>query len=114
MNIEKTTLQDILIFTLNEKRLDANISGLIKGEFTDIVKNQGIKKLVIDLTNVENCDSSGLSSLLVANRLINSVGGELRIVTPSQKILTLIKITQLDKVLRICGNLTSATEELQG
>ncbi len=113
MNTEKNKDNDILIFTLNEKRLDANISGLIKGEFTDIIKNQGVRKLIIDLTNVENCDSSGLSSLLVANRLVQAVAGELIIVTPSQKILTLIKITQLDRVLRICETLSSAKEELQ-
>ena len=34
MNFEIKKIDDITIFKLNEKRLDTNISGLVKGEFT--------------------------------------------------------------------------------
>jgi anti-anti-sigma factor len=113
MNYTTNTIDGISVFTLEENRLDANISGLVKGEFTNLVKEMTIRKMVIDLSSVESCDSSGLSTLLVANRLMGSVGGSLRIVCPSKKILTLIKITQLDKVLKLSNSIDEALSELK-
>lgn len=58
MNFETKLIDDITVFKLNEKRLDTNISGLLKGEFTLLLKVKGINKLIIDLSEVETCDSS--------------------------------------------------------
>ena len=113
MNFETKHINDITVFKLNEKRLDTNISGLLKGEFTLLLKVEGTNKLIIDLGEVESCDSSGLSALLVANRTLNSTNGSIRLVAPSEKVLTLIKITQLDRVLHVCNTVEEAIEELK-
>lgn len=113
MNFETKRIGDITVFKLNEKRLDTNISGLLKGEFTLLLKVEGINKLIIDLSEVETCDSSGLSALLVANRTLNSTNGSIRLVAPSERVLTLIKITQLDRVLNVCDSVEEAIEELK-
>lgn len=112
MNFETKNVNDVIVFKLNENRLDTNISGLVKGEFTILLKNNGVKKLVIDLSEVESCDSSGLSSILVANKLASSAGGSMRLAAPSEKVSSLIKITQLDKVLAVCSTVNEAIEEL--
>jgi anti-anti-sigma factor len=113
MNFETKRIGDITVFKINEKRLDTNISGLLKGEFTLLLKVEGINKLIIDLSEVETCDSSGLSALLVANRTLNTSNGSIRLVAPSEKVLTLIKITQLDRVLHVCDTVEEAIEELK-
>jgi len=113
MNFEVKQEEDITVFKLNEKKLDTSISGLVKAEFTLLIKNEGASKLIIDLSEVESCDSSGLSSLLVANRLISSIEGEIRIVSPSEKVLQLINITQLHRVLLISATLDEAIDELK-
>jgi len=112
MNFEIRQKDGITIFKLNEKKLDTNISGLVKGEFTLLLKNEGINKLIVDLSNVESCDSSGLSAILVASRLVHSANGQMRIAAPSDKVHTLIKITQLDRVLPVCGTVDEAVEQL--
>ena len=113
MNFETKRIDDITVFKLNEKRLDTNISGLLKGEFTLLLKVEGINKLIIDLSEVETCDSSGLSALLVANRTLNTQMEVIRLVAPSEKVLTLIKITQLDRVLHVCDTVEEAIDELK-
>lgn len=113
MNFEIKKIDDITIFKLNENRLDTNISGLVKGEFTMLLKVEEAKKFIIDLSQVESCDSSGLSSILVANRILNSSGGEMRLAAPSEKVYSLIKITQLERVLRVCNTLEDAITELK-
>ena len=113
MNFEVKKVDDITIFKLNENRLDTNISGLVKGEFTMLLKVEGAQKFIIDLSQVESCDSSGLSSILVANRILNLSGGEMRLAAPSEKVYSLIKITQLERVLRVCNSVDEAVAELK-
>jgi anti-anti-sigma factor len=113
MNFETKRVGDITVFKLNEKRLDTNISGLVKGEFTILLKVEGINKFIVDLSEVETCDSSGLSALLVANRILQSSEGSMRLAAPSQKVHSLIKITQLDRVLPVCDTVDQAFEELK-
>ena len=113
MNFETKRINGITIFKLNEKRLDTNISGLVKGEFTMLLKVEGVEKLIIDLGEVESCDSSGLSSLLVANRILHTTGGKMRIAAPSDKVYSLIKITQLERVLPVCETVEEAFDELK-
>jgi anti-anti-sigma factor len=113
MNFEVKKRDDITIFKLNEQRLDTNISGLLKGEFTMLLKVEEAKKFILDLSDVESCDSSGLSAILVANRILNSTNGYMRIASPSEKVFSLIKITQLDRVLPVCETVDAAFEELK-
>lgn len=112
MNFETKKVGDVTIFKLNEKRLDTSISGLLKSEFTMLLKVEGINKLVIDLSNVESCDSSGLSAILVANRIISANEGKIRLAAPSDKVHTLIKITQLNRVLPVSETVEQALMEL--
>lgn len=113
MNFETKRVGDIAIFKLNEKRLDTNISGLVKGEFTLLLKVEGVNKLIVDLSDVETCDSSGLSALLVANRILQTSEGSIRLAAPSEKVHSLIKITQLDRVLPVCQTVDEAFEDLK-
>lgn len=113
MNFEIKKENGITVFKLNEKRFDTSISGLLKGEFTLLIKVEGVEKLILDLSEVESCDSSGLSAILVANRIITSSGGSMRLASPSEKVLTLIKITQLDRVLTVCSSVDEALADLK-
>lgn len=113
MNFTTQRIEDIVVFTLNETKLDANNSGLVKAEFTLLMKLESVKKLIIDLTDVESCDSTGLSALLVANRLVHANDGDVCLVTSSEKVLSLIRITQLNKVLSVFDTLTDALQELK-
>ena len=113
MNFEVKKDDDITIFKLNEQRLDTNISGLLKGEFTMLLKVEGAKKFILDLSSVESCDSSGLSAILVANRILNSTNGQMRIASPSEKVYNLIKITQLDSFLPVCATVEDAYNDLK-
>ena len=112
MNFETQKINNITIFKLNEKRLDTNISGLVKGELTLLLKDEGSNKLIVDLSEVETCDSSGLSAILVANRIVHSIGGKIRLAAPSDKVYSLIRITQLDRVLSVCSTVNEAFLEL--
>ena len=112
-NFEVKREDDIAIFKLNERRFDSQIAGLVKGEFTIILHTEDINKLVLDLSEVEYCDSSGLSAILLAYRIIQTNEGHIRIASPTKSVKTLIEISQLSRILPICNTVIEAVKELE-
>ncbi len=102
----------IAVFKLNESRFDSQIAGLVKAEFT-ILLSEDLNKLVVDMSEVEYCDSSGLSSLLLAFRIIQSQEGHIRIAAPQKSVRTLIQISQLDRILPIYDSVEGAVKDLE-
>ncbi len=88
------------VIRLNLERLDTQVSPQLKAEFLIVCKPPA-KKLVIDMSNVKSCDSSGLSALLVAERMVRELKGEVHLVVPNEDVRNLFRITQLDKVFKI-------------
>lgn len=89
-----------VMLVLKEKKLDSTISSELKGEFLILCKPK-IETLVIDLHDVEFCDSSGLSALLIAERKMKEHGGKVRLVGANQKVVSLLKISMLDRLFEI-------------
>ena len=86
INFELKRTDDIAIFKLNEKRFDASIAGLVKGEFTILLHTEEVNKLVFDLSEIEYCDSSGLSAILLAFRILQSNEGHIRLASPTKML----------------------------
>jgi len=112
-NYELKRVGDIAIFKLNEKRFDASIAGFVKGEFTILLHTEDVKKLIIDLSEVDYCDSSGLSAILLAFRILQTNEGQIRLASPTKNVKTLIEISQLDRVLSICNTVNEAFKDLE-
>ncbi|KUO63329.1 anti-anti-sigma factor [bacterium BRH_c32] len=113
INYEIKKSGDIVIFKLNEKRFDSSIAGFVKGEFTILLHTEESKKLVIDLSEVDYCDSSGLSAILLAFRILQSSEGHIRLASPTKNVKTLIEISQLDRVLPVFNTVNEAVKELE-
>jgi anti-sigma B factor antagonist len=97
----------VTIFKLKEKKLDATVSPELKGEFL-ILCSEPTKQLVIDMTDVEFCDSSGLSALLIAERKMRELGGVVKLAGVHKKVLSLIKISHLDRAFSIYDTVAKA------
>ncbi len=113
VNFELRKENDIAIFKLLEKDFDAQIAGLVKGELTVFLTADEIKKLIFDLSEVEYCDSSGLSAILLAFRILQTREGHIRIASPTKSVKALIEISQLDRVLPVTNTVKEAINELK-
>lgn len=87
------------ICLLNEI-LDASIAPNLKSELVIIVEN-GESNILIDLTNCRYCDSSGMSVLLLGNRLCNRVNGKFILYGLSSRIKEIMDPIGLDQYLII-------------
>ncbi len=83
--------------TLKERKLDSAIASELKGEFLILCKPK-VETLVVDLHDVEFCDSSGLSALLIADRKMREHGGKVKLINVHKKVSSLIHISMLDRV----------------
>ncbi len=96
-----------IILRLLESRLDTSISSLLKGEFL-IICTPEVHELIVDLGQVEFCDSSGLSALLFAERQMRGHDGVVKLTGLHEKVASLIKISHLDRVFEIYENVEDA------
>jgi anti-anti-sigma factor len=106
---EKTEHYTILR-VLSEK-LDNSVSPDLKSEFL-LLNKDGVCNIILDLTETRYCDSSGLSSVLVANRLCKNDNGTLVLVGLQPSVRKLITISQLESVLQIVPTVSEAIDYL--
>ncbi len=90
-----------------EEKLDTHIAPTLKSELV-LVSGNGEKNIVLDLGNCRYCDSSGLSAILVANRLCKNANGTFVLTGLNDAVERLITISQLDTVLNISNSLDEA------
>ncbi|HZX09726.1 MAG TPA: STAS domain-containing protein [Acidobacteriota bacterium] len=102
--IEK--LENYTLIQVQEEKLDTHIAPTLKSELV-LVSGNGEKNIILDLSNVRYCDSSGLSAILVANRLCKNANGTFVLTGLNEAVERLITISQLDTVL----NITNTVEE---
>lgn len=106
LNIEKRT--DYTLIQVLEEKLDTHIAPNLKSELV-LVSGNGEKNIILDLIKCKYCDSSGLSAILVANRLCKNANGIFVLSGLSEAVERLITISQLDTVL----NITETVEEAE-
>ena len=90
-------------------KLDTHIAPSLKSELVLIAGN-GEKNIILDLSNCRYCDSSGLSAILVANRLCKNANGVFVLSGLQTAVERLITISQLYTVL----NITKTVDEAIG
>ncbi len=105
--------ENYTIFSLQEENLNSLIAPELKADFI-LLQSEGIRNFVLDLSQVNFVDSSGLSAILTANRLWKGNTGTFvltGIVNPNVK--KLIEISRLDSILAIAPNMANAVEHIR-
>lgn len=90
-----------------EEKLDTHIAPTLKSELV-LVSGNGEKNIILDLSKCRYCDSSGLSAILVANRLCKNANGTFVLTGLNDAVERLITISQLDTVLNITSTIDDA------
>jgi anti-anti-sigma factor len=96
------------VLTLQEENLNSVKAPDLKSELI-VLRNAGIKNLILNLEHVKYVDSSGLSAILTGNRLWTEGGNAFVLVGVAHpSVKTLITISRLDSVLNIANTLPEA------
>lgn len=111
MNFTIEDKERYTLVTSNVEKLDTTCAPELKSELVYLNKT-GKRNIVIDLSASRYCDSSGLSALLVANRLCKSVNGSLVVCGLQEPVHKLVQISQLESVLSITPTAAEAVDLL--
>lgn len=99
------------VVRLHEEKMDSGIAPNLKSELITL-HAEGIRNIILDLAEVKYTDSSGLSAMLVGNRVMQEDGGSFILCNLSDHTSKLIKISQLDSVLAIVASVDDAIDKV--
>lgn len=106
MRLKSRTENDVLVLMPMARRIEAASTAEFKGQVVDWV-GQGHTRIVLDLSNVEFIDSSGLGAIISS---LKSVGenGIFYLSGVQKPVMKLFKLTRMDRVFRIFGTTEEA------
>jgi len=107
MNFDIENKTNCAVIRVQNAKLDTHIAPALKSELV-LVSGKGEKNIILDLKKCQYCDSSGLSAVLVANRLCKNAGGVFVLCGLNEAVERLITISQLDTVLTITDTVEDA------
>ena len=111
MKLDVIRKDGILIITRKVKRIDASIATDLKSKLIDFLEN-GDKVIVINLSEVDFIDSSGLGAMVLILRKIGT-DGRIKLCKLNESVRSIFELTRLDKVFEIHKSEEGALESLR-
>lgn len=111
MDFEIVKIADYTLIKVLNDRLDTSNAPDLKSELVAVNAN-GEKNIILDVSNCEYCDSSGLSAILVANRLCEDAIGTFILTGLQPDVEQIIRISMLHTVLIITRTVDEAVNLL--
>lgn len=89
---------DLVAIIRGEGRLNMVSAPLLREAVTEAIAG-GRPRIVVDLSGVEFMDSSGLGALVGCLKTARQAGGDLRISAPSDQVVMVLQLSNLDRIL---------------
>lgn len=81
-------------------RLNLTSAAGLRAQLSELIA-AGNTRVVVDLSNTEAVDSSGIGALIASLKAARAAGGDLRITAPNQQVTSVLKLTNLSRVLLV-------------
>ena len=98
MNLTIDRQEKYALVKIHEQKLTSNVAPELKAEVV-MLHHEGFKNLIFDLNEVQYCDSSGLSAILVGFRMCRDQNGTFVLTGVQDHVRKPISISQLDSML---------------
>jgi len=98
-----------VLIKIQEAKLTTLVAPELKAEFL-LLHQQEYKNMIVDMSETQYCDSSGLSALLTGFRLCRDAGGSFILTALQDHVRKLIAISQLDNMLSIVPTVNEAID----
>ena len=93
---------DAVIIRVRDRRLDTRSAPLV-GKRLSLLIHSGHRRMALEMSRVELIDSSGLSVLVSVEHLLGGHGGFV-ISSPSETVMSILRLTRLARILRVYPN----------
>lgn len=99
MDLSSEQLENCLVVTVKEPRIDASVAV----EFKDAMRRllmDAPERVILDLAHVDSIDSSGLGAIVAVMKQVGTERG-LELASLSDKVRTVFRLTRMDSVMTI-------------
>ena len=98
MEFVSQQLDDLVTVVRGEGRLNMVSAPLLREAVAEAIA-AGRPRIVVDLSAIEFMDSSGLGALVGCLKTARQAGGDLRISAPSEQVVMVLQLSNLDRIL---------------
>ncbi len=98
MNLSIDKQEKYVLVQIKEAKLTSNVAPELKAEVV-VLHHENFKNMIFDMSEVQYCDSSGLSAILVGYRMCRDNNGMFVLTGVQEHVKKLISISQLDTML---------------
>jgi anti-sigma B factor antagonist len=81
--------------------IDLYTAPRLHGELVAILSGDEPVQVVVDMSGIEFCDSTGMNVLLAAQRRAREQGGELELAAPRPAVRKVLQVTGLESVFTV-------------
>lgn len=99
MQMDLIRRDDVTVFRLRERRLDACAAGDFKSQVIEAIDG-GVTRLVIDLGEVEFVDSSGLGAMVSVLKRVG-LDGDLVVCGVCDGVMRMFRLARMDKIFAL-------------
>jgi anti-sigma B factor antagonist len=100
MKIDTRTVGDVTMLDISGKITLGEGTMAVRNTVREVIKNGG-KKIVLNLSDVNYIDSSGIGELVSSYTTVTNQGGQLKLLNLTKKIQELLAITKLLTVFQV-------------
>src|SRR5437764_14734371 len=113
MEVSTRQMGDVVVLEVSG-RITVGEGNIMLREMVRDVANKGSTKIVLNLSEVNYVDSSGVGELVKSLTTIRSRGGELKLANLNKRVHDLLQMTRLSKVFDIQKDEASAVASFRG
>jgi anti-sigma B factor antagonist len=92
--------------------LDQRSADSLQDALDDAI-DRGASRVVLDLSGLTFCDSTGLRAIVAGYHALTMAGGRLSIVCDDDRILRVFRVTRLDRLLAVSATREQAIEHFE-
>ncbi len=100
---------DYSVITMLTNKLDAHTTAELRSELV-LLAGESVKKILLNLSACDYCDTSGLSAILIAHRLCKE--GVLVVVSDSVSVKSMLSIQRFDPPLILVPTLEEGIAQI--
>ena len=97
----KNRIYNNTLYVLLHGELDEHSAAATRIKLDDIFKSTGFRQIIIDLSELDFMDSSGIALILNVNKRICNIGGRLRVENVARQPMKVIKASGVERIVSI-------------
>ncbi|KAA3606621.1 MAG: anti-sigma factor antagonist [Calditrichaeota bacterium] len=110
MQLEEKKSGNVLVINILEARMDARVAADFKSRMFNLI-NSGNTFIVLNFSEVDFIDSSGLGAIVSVLKTIGK-NGDIVLSGINDTVMTMFRLTRMDKVFDIYSSESEAVTEL--